>query len=398
MSRTVIGLVAASSLWLTAACGGGSTKSPETETGPIIIGAPVAESGFMTAYDGAPFQALELAVKEINAKGGVDGRKIQIVSSDTGSDRANGKAAAEDVIGKGAQIVVASCDYDYGSPAALASTQAGLLTLSLCAQSLKWGVQGISPLAFTPANATVTEGAVAAEWAESKGWAKAFVLNDPTTSYDTETCDSFTERFKAKGGQIVGSDTFKNGDASIASQIAAIKSASPQPDFIRLCSYVPGVATALRQIRAAGITLPIVGNAADDGSYWLKSVPDLSDFFYPAHASIYGDDPSPQVNEFVKNFTSAYGAPPATSYALFGYANGQLIADAIKEAGSTDGAALTKVLEGWKDHDLIVGPTSYTDEVHIPLDRPMAIVEVQGGKPKFLEQVQLSTPPAFKLG
>ncbi len=383
-----------------AACGSSSSSTSAanaagTTKGPIVIGAAVAKSGFMVAYDGAPFQGFELGVKDINAQGGIDGRRLEIVSSDTASSQAQAKTAADDVIGKGAQVILASADYDYGGPAALEGEARGLLTLSLGAQSLKWGVQGLGPSAYTPATSTFTEGWIAAQWAKSKGWTRAFVLNDPTTAYDTETCTGFTDRFKQLGGSVVGTDTFHNGDPSIASQISAIKSATPQ--FIRICSYVPGIATALRQIRAAGITVPVVGNAADDGSYWLKSVPSLSGFFYPAHASIYGDDPSSAVNRFVKEFTAAYGQPPATSYALFGYLDAQIIADAVKQAGSTDGSALAKVLNGWSNKQLIL-PTAFTPQIHIVMNRPMAMIEIQNGKPRYLGEVKLTTAPPFKLG
>lgn len=379
----------------TGAESGTPTSSAPKETGPIMIGAAVAKSGFMTAYDGQPFQALQLKIAQLNAAGGIAGRKIKIVSADTASDKSKAKAAAEKVLARGAKILIVSCDYDYSAPAAQVGVDQKLLTISLCASSLKFGVQGVGPTAFTPSNSALTEGAAGSEFAMKKGWKKAFQLVDTGTSYAGETCKGFADNYKAGGGTIVGTDRFNNDDSAIASQVAKIKSSGA--DVLNICSYVPGVGSALRQIRAAGITMPIVANAAVDGTYWVKAVPKLSDFYVPAHISIWGDDPSAEANAFVKDFTKKYGAP-YTAYPVFGYVAGEMIQKAVEaNNGSTDGEALTKTLDGWKDEPTTVGPTTFTPEQHINLGRPMRIESYTNGKEKFLEMVQVKNPPEFSL-
>ncbi len=85
---------------------------PQAED-PIIIGAAIAQSGVVAPYDDGPAKAMEIAIEEINAKGGLLGRQLKIIYSDTKSDIAYGATAAQDVIDKGAQMVVVTCDYDY---------------------------------------------------------------------------------------------------------------------------------------------------------------------------------------------------------------------------------------------------------------------------------------------
>lgn len=390
------------SLAVFSACGddsgdaaGGS--SDQKDTSPIVIGAAVAMTGLMQAYDEAPTNALDVAVDQMNAAGGIDGRKIELKVQDTASDLAKAKTVAQDLLEQGADIVVVSCDYDYGVPAAQVAQQQGKISFSLCAQSLKFGVQGVGPLAYTPSNSANSEGVVAAEWALKKGWDTAFVLNDPTTAYSEETCTSFVDRYKEKGGKVVGEDTFKNDDASIASQINRIKQTNPTPKMIRLCSYVPGAGTALRQIRAAGLDQPVLGNASMDGSYWLDAVPNLRDFYYPAHASIYGDDPDPKINEFLQSYEEKVGSPAANAYVLFGPTLLQLYAEGVKKAGTTDAQKVADAMNQFKDVPTLVGPTTYTDQVHIALDRPFAMIEVDDAKPKFIEDFEASEPAEFKL-
>ncbi len=65
---------------------------------------------------------------------------------------------------------------------------------------------------------------------------------------------------------------------------------------------MPGEASAVKQIRAAGLDLPILGDEDLDGDYWKEAVPGLSDVYYSTYASIYGDDPDDQVNELVDRY------------------------------------------------------------------------------------------------
>jgi branched-chain amino acid transport system substrate-binding protein len=135
---------------------------------------------------------------------------------------------------------------------------------------------------------------------------------------------------------------------------------------------------------------------AMDGTYWLNAVPDLSEFYYPAAASIYGDDPNPKVNEFVKEFTKAEGERPETAYALFGPAIVELFKTAVERAGgSTEGTALSDQLNKFKKVPTLVGATTYTPEIHIALDRPMLVMQIQNGKPSYLETWQVEEAPGL---
>ena len=97
-----------------------------------------------------------------------------------------------------------------------------------------------------------------AEWGYHKrGFRTAYVLLDTTIEYNKGICYGFDWMFpRLDGTTILGHDTFKNDDPSIASQITRIKNLPEPPDAIMLCTYVPGGASATRQIRAAGIDVP----------------------------------------------------------------------------------------------------------------------------------------------
>lgn len=374
-----------------AACSSGSDAPADTtESGPIVVGAAIAESGFIEAYDQPSYKSFQLKVKQINEAGGIEGRKIELRVNDTKSDVKRGGQAAQELIEKGADIILVSCDFDFGSPAAAAAQKAGKVSITLCASSPKFGVQAIGDKAFSFQPSVGNQAAVLAAFAEKQGYGKGFVLLDDTLSYTRGMNSAFIKFFEAGGGTVAGEDSFKNDDSSVATQINKIKAADP--DFILLNSYPPGGASALRQIRAAGIDVPIIDGEAFDGTYWVDAVPDLNDFYITTDATVFGDDVNPEVNEWAKAYEAEYGEPPSKGQSVVGYAIGQGLEIALKKTkGNTDGATLAKALETFKDEKLVTGPTTFDAQTHIPLQNPLVVLKYTGGKPAYVETV---TPTA----
>jgi branched-chain amino acid transport system substrate-binding protein len=390
------GLVLATGL--TAGCGSTASSSGDSKTGPITIGGAVGISGILAPYDEPPYQAAQLEAKRINAAGGIDGRHIKFLTRDMRSKNNEAPRAAQAVIDAGAKLLLVPCDPDFAAPGSTIGQSRGVLTFSLCQASSRIGPKSVGPLAFTPSQIVFLEGYVMAEWAAmEKHWTHAFVVREKTWSYTKDACTGFQNRWDEVGGagSTVGRDDLASGDTSIASTITRIKAANPKPDFIWMCSQTPEAASWIRQIRAAGINQPILSDMAMDGDYWLNAVKGLSNFYYPAAGSVFGDDPEPKVNEFVKQFTAKTGKKPQTSYALYGVALMQLYQEAVKRAGSVDGPAVQKALDGFKDVPTIVGKTSYSPDAHIVLNRPMRIMQVQQGKMGYLQMWEAKKSPTL---
>lgn len=360
----------------------------------IVVGFATAASGFMQAYDKPAQDAAMIRIDEINASGGLLGKQIEVVTADTKTERAEGAKAGLEVIDKGADLVVVSCDYDFGAPAALAAEDAGKVSFFLCAESIKAGIQGVGPHSFSASLLAPVQGATMAEWAYNKKNARNFYrLLDTWTEYNKGICDGFDWMLpQLADARLVGEDTFKNEDASIAAQITRIKNLPQEPDAIMLCSMMPGVVSAIKQIRAAGIHSMIINGSAVDGSYWLNAVPDLSNFFVPVQGSIYGDDPNPAVSEFNATYRNATGADPSSQYAFPGYVMIDLWAKAVERAGSTDAAAVVAELEKMQEEPTLFGPRSFSSEIHHQNRGRYLIVEVNGGKPGVVDEWTISKP------
>lgn len=360
----------------------------------IVVGFATAESGFMQAYDKPAQDAAMIRIDEINKAGGLLGKQIKVVKADTKTDRAEGAKAGLEVLDKGAELVIVSCDYDFGAPAALAAQAAGKVSFFLCAESIKAGIPGVGPYSFSASVLAAVQGATMAEWAYTKKKARKFYrLLDTWTVYNKGICDGFDWQLpKLKDAELVGSDTFKNEDASIASQITRIKSLPEEPDAIMLCSMMPGVVSAIKQIRAAGITAPIINGSGVDGSYWLNAVPDLSNFYVPVQGSIYGDDPNPKVQEFNAKYKAVTGGDPSSQYVYPGYVLIDVWAKAVERAKTTEAGAVVAELEKMKDEPTLFGPRTFTPEIHHQNRGRYLIVETKDGKPGVVDEWMISDP------
>lgn len=356
------------------------------DDGKLVIGAAIAQSGFMTPFDGVPLKGLQIAVDEVNAAGGIAGKPVEIVYADTKSDPAQGANAAIQVLEQGADLLVVSCDFDMGAPAALIGQSQGVVTFSLCAADPKFGTQGIGDFAYSIGMSTVGEGVLAAEWAYERGWRKAYILKDTVVEYTKSLADNFKKRWEALPGTgLVGEDTVNAfTDDSVVSQISRMKNAEAPDVIFYSGGGAAGGNKVLRQIRAAGIDAPILAGAAFDGVHWMDAVPDLSNFYNLSYASISGDDPNPKVQELLAKHKAKFGEAPVSGQFVLGYAMIEAWKKAIEDAGSADGAAVRDALDKFDRVETIMGPTSFSPEVHMIHDWPLVIREVTNGQPKAL--------------
>ena len=372
---------------LAALVAGGLVQTAAAEEDPITVGFAIAQSGWMQPYDIGPARMAELAIEEINQRGGLLGRQLVTSYADTKTDVAQSAKAGGELIEDGADFLVLSCDYDYGSPAALAAEDAGVVSMSTCAGDPLMGIQGVGPHTFTAALAAQVQGAVAAEWGyHTKGYRNAYVLLDTFIEFNKSVCAGFDWAWeRLPDAKVAGNDTFHFNDPSIASQITRIKNSAEQPDVIMICSFPPGGATAIRQMRAAGIDVPILAGQGFEGNFWLESVPNLGEFYLMGVGSVYGNDPREKVREVVDNYKKKFNEPPVSAHSLTGYLVIEMWANAVEKAGTTEGAAVVAALESFRDEPTFVGPRTFTDELHIANQGTFLMLEVVDGQHNALD-------------
>jgi branched-chain amino acid transport system substrate-binding protein len=367
---------------------GAAVIQAPAEDNEVLIGAATSFSGWMAAFDTSPTRSAEVAIDDINAAGGVLGKKLRLAHIDTKTDPAQTARAAQDLVKQGVKMMLTACDFDAGAPAALVAQQAGVIAMSSCGADIKYGNLTIGDNVFTMATDSEGTGRILADWATNKmGWKTAYALLDTFIEYDKSECRGFVSRFKELNGDksVVLEDTFKNADVSVATQISRYQALAQKPQVMIICSVPPGLASAIRQIRSAGIDIPIVSGCGGDGSAWHAAVPGLSNYYYLNYSADAGvKELRPDAEAFFVKYEKRFGERPGSGQGITGYSVVQAWARAAQRAGSFDTAKVRGELEKLTDEPLMVGLTTYTPKLHTNLNRPMLMVAIKDTKPDSL--------------
>ena len=361
-----------------------SSGSAEGEGGGLTIGVVMAETGFMSPFDIPALNTMKMEVDAVNAAGGIDGAPIELNIVDTGSDLDKYASAAQQVIDAGADVIVVTCDYDVASPASLVAEAAGILNIAPCVGDTIYGPAGGLELGFSMGNGTPGESSVMAEFAFAEGWKNAVFLTDTSIKYTVGQCDVAQKRFEELGGTAVGTYDYVQGE-SIVETVSQI-TAGTAPDVVFNCGYSPGGAQAAKDLRDNGVTAPIVSGFGMDGTFWLDSIPGLSDYYVVTYASTAGDDPDPAVNDFAALYEETYGERPSVSSFVTGPSTLEAIVAAHETAGSWSGKDLADAFLGFDGLELLAGPTTFTPELHVNVDRPQRVLVVEDGALAFVEE------------
>lgn len=371
------------------------SAAPVACTEPIIVGAAMAQTGFMSPFDGPALDTAKIAIEKVNAAGGVLGCPLEMIAVDTETNPDKAAQIATDLVAQGAKLLMVTCDYDINAKSSQVAQDAGVLVIAPCVGDTIMGPDAGLTLGFSLGSAVPGEAAIMAEYAYAKFGPKAALFKDMSIKYTQNMCKVFEQRFTELGGTIVSAPEFSQTQqgtlaAPVTAQVAEIKKS--KPDVVALCSYPGGGAEAVAALRAGGVDAPTIAGFGMDGAFWLGAVPDLSNFYVVTYASVFGDDPNPKVQDLLAAYKVATGNDAATGSLVTGASTIEAFAEAAKLAGSTDGAALAAALESFSNVDLTAGPTSFSPELHVNVTRPMAILEVQNGKHKFLEYVAAEKP------
>jgi len=387
----VIVAVAACALAATAAARTDGTAAKK----PIVIGAVIDTTKSMAPFDAPALLAAQLEIKKINAKGGVLGRPLKLIYLNDQLDPAKTKQYALQMLQKKVDIGWVTCDVNYAAPAAQTFLKAGKLTVAPCL-----GTDELSPIAFGKigklgfsfGNAAQDEGAAAAEYSfKVKHWKSAVVVTDDLLRYFQDVCKAFTVRFQQLGGKIVAQEhftQFKNQINSVVSRVNNEKS-----DTIAFCtSFGVDQPAFVSGLRSLNNQTPIINGWASDGNYWWPKSPQVTNFYYLTYASVFGDDPSPQVRAFEAEMKKA-GHPAQTGGFLGGAGAIDAIAKAIISAkGSTNGAKLASVLVRFNKVLTISGKLSFSAKLHTVFGRAYRVIEIQNNHAQFVKLVTATSP------
>src|SRR3989475_6971555 len=323
---------------LAATAGHGAAKAKP----PIIIGWAFDGTGNMAPFDGPALAAAQLRVAQVNAKGGVNGRKLQIRTCDTQSNNpATAKACALRLLGQKANVLFTTCDVDYAAPVVRAAIDRGVLAIAPCIGTDQMGPKRFGSkgrLAFTFGNVAQDEGSAMAQYAWNKGWRKAALATDSIIIYFRNVVQAFDVRWRQLGGKVVARETYQSlGGNNVQNAVTRLNGVKADVIVTSTAGAFGALPTLMSGLRSLGNNTPVLNSWAGDGTYWLPTNPKVTNYWFVTFASCFGDDPSPAINRLAKQVKAGTGGFITGPSAIDG------LITAIKRAnGSTKGSVLAK--------------------------------------------------------
>lgn len=352
------------------------------EPAPIKIGEFASLTGKEAAFGQSSHKGTLLAVEEINAAGGVLGRRIQLITEDNQSKAGESATIAKKLISRDKVVAL------IGEVASMRSLEAAPIAQQaripmISPSSTNPKVTEIGNYVFRVCFIDPFQGVVMAKFARNTLKLKRVaVLTSVSSAYSVGLAKYFKERFAQDGGVIALEQRFTEGDKDFKAQLTAIKAANV--DGIFLPGYYTEAALVCKQARDLGLSLPLfggdgweapqlisIGGAAVEGTY------------YSTHYS--PENKSPAVSGFVERFRKRWNNEVPDAMAALGYDAAMVLADAIKRAGTTESAKLRDALAATKNLPGVTGDT--TLDAQRNASKAAVVIAVKDGKFKFLETV-----------
>lgn len=367
---------------LLAGCGGvGESKV-------IKIGAVYELTGGTATFGNSALNGAKLAVKEMNAKGGVLGKQVELAIADNKGEPSEATNAMTKVITQ--DKVVAVTGFTTSSNAIAASTVAesnGIPFITAAATNPKVTVDEktgeVKKNIFRVCFIDPFQGTVGANFVlNSLKAKKAVILIDNSSDYSKGLAQFFQDAFTKGGGQIVGEEAYLQKDQDFKTILTKIKSSNP--DVIYVPGYYEEVGKIIKQARELDIKAAFVGGDGWDSPKLLEiaGAPALNNTYFTNHYSV--EDTSPVSKAFVDAYKKEYNETP-DAMAVLGYDAANVMMDAIKRANSEDPAKIRDALAATKDFAAVTGKITLNDK-HDAV-KGAVIIEFKDGKQSYRETV-----------
>ena len=350
----------------------------------ILIGHYGSLTGSQATFGISTDNGIKMAIEELNAAGGINGRKVKLVTyDDKGEAREASTAVTRLVTKDGVVAVIGEVASGLSLAAAPICQDGGVPMIS--PSSTNPMVTEVGDMIFRVCFIDPFQGKVCAKFArehESLKASKAAIVTDQGSPYSVGLEEEFEKSFVALGGTVVSKQTYQAGDQDYSAQLTSIRAA--EPDVIFVPGYYTEVASMILQARKLGMTQPFVGADGWDSAKLGEIAGDaINGCFYSNHYS--QEDPSPKIQDFIAKYKAKHNEIPDALAAL-GHDSAMILFDAMKKAGSLEGTAIAVELAKTKDFDGITGKISIDAERNAV--KPAVMLEMKNGVPKYVATIQ----------
>ena len=362
-----------------AACGG-EKKVPETTT--VKIGGLAPLTGSLAIYGVTTTNGAELAVKEINANGGINGKQIDYIVLDTKGDATESVMAYNKLVDDKVAAVIG--DITSKPTVAVAEIAAQDNMPMITPTGTQVDITEAGPNVFRVCFTNPYQGTVLATLAKERfGAQTAGILVNNSSDYSDGIAKAFTEQAEKLGINITVKEGYADGDRDFRAQLTKI--ATVNPDVLLIPEYYEQASLIAAQAREMGVKSIFVGSDGWDGI--SKTLDEtaykvIENSYFTNHFSM--QDESPKIQNFIKAYKDTYKEDPSAFSAL-GYDAIYMMKEAIEKAGSTEKQAIVDALKGI-EYDGITGYLTF-DENNNPV-KAVTILKIQNGEYVFDSKIK----------
>lgn len=333
-------MVAAMSLVGFAGCGGGDTQQGGSVDGEQVfnVGCIGPMTGAASSYGTSVRQGVETAVNEINANGGINGYKFNMLVADDQHDAEKAVNAYGNLMDQGMNALVGAVTSVPCVAVTEVSKEDGLLQITPSGSAEKCAqYDNCFRICFTDPQ----QGQHMAEYIYGQGYTNCAVMYDVSDAYSSGIYNAFVEKYTSLGGTVAAAESFATGDVDFKTQLTSIKNSGA--DAIFLPFYYTEVAYVANQSVDVGLDLPFFGCDGWDGV--IKQMGDAVDLVEGAVflTPFFADGTDDATVNFVNLYKEAYGVVP-DQFAADGYDAVYAVAKAFEKAGTTDNDALVAAM------------------------------------------------------
>jgi branched-chain amino acid transport system substrate-binding protein len=360
---------------LTASCG------PKINPNEIRIGEYGSLTGAQATFGISTDDGIKLAVDEINAAGGINGKTIKLTSYDDQGDPAEAAVVVTKLITQDqVQVVLGEVASSLSLAAAPICQQNKVPMISPSSTNPK--VTQVGDYVFRVCFIDPFQGQVMADFAMGNLKAKtAAVFRDQKSDYSMGLADFFVKRFKEKGGTIVLDQSYVAGDIDFKSQLTTFR--QQKPDVIFVPGYYTEVGLIAKQARELGVKVALLGGDGWDSSklYEIGGAA-LDGCYFSSHYSPESTDP--MVRDFVKKYQAKYGQVP-DALATLGYDSVGVLAAALKNAKSLSSADIRDAIAATKAYPGVTGSISL--DANRDAVKPAVVLKIENSKASYVTTV-----------
>ncbi len=347
----------------------------------ILIGEVGSLTGSEAAFGISTRNGIELALEEANAAGGVKGKKLAVRVYDDQSKSEEAGTAAKRLITQD-QVKVILGEVASSSSLAMAPHAQEAKVPMISPSSTNPKVTQVGDYVFRVCFIDPFQGYVMAKYAkETLKLKKVAMLIDRKAAYSVGLAESFEQSFKKLNGEVVGQESFSNGDSDFRAQLTNIKKL--KADGLYIPAYYQAVALIAEQAKELGLKVTMLGGDGWDSAKLFELGGSAVEGSYVTNHYTQ-DDPRPVVQSFLEKYKAKFNAMPDAMAAL-GYDAARVAIEAMRRAKDLSGPSIREEIANTRDFDGVAGVISIDKERNTV--KPAVVLKVEGGKFKYMAAI-----------